>query len=690
MSKTQWSREMFKNYFALVNGEVAEMGDQLDLQLPIVPARSENNVHRREGDQEQHLQLNIETGTNLDVEDGMSESSLDEIDYMDRLLERVDTDEFNDDSVISNLNNVDDVDYVSKLSLTEKIAEIGIMHNVSHVVLHKFAKLFVELGHDIPIDPRTILKTSQCAIQQSDSFAHVGLEKGILNRLKNGISRDVLELKGQVNIDGIPLFKSSKTSFWPILVRITNCLDTRPFAVSVYCGPSKPESLDDYLEPFMSELKHLERNGIIYEKKNYRVDLSCFICDAPARAFIKGIVGHNAKRGCERCHQEGKIVLNRMTFSNVNNATLRTNDSFRCGFDKRHHKEESPILCLNIDMIKGFPLDYMHLVCLGVVKRWLTILTKGFVAADRKHLLNTDQIAIVNQRIDLYSKCFPSEFNRKGRSLNDLCRWKAVEFRNFLLYTGPLILKGILSDDKYNHFITLHTSFRILLSSSLTKDQSHFAKQCLEHYVFNFGIIYGAHHMVYNIHSLSHIADDCIFYDSPLDDFSSFPFENYLGQLKKLLRGTRKPLAQLCRRLSEIDNNSGVNKFLFHSRLLNQKLKVISSIKPNSRVDCFYMIKKGIIIKVTDILPDKIVGFRFFVEVNNDLESEEFERFFHKPVDSFDLNIYVGIGMDNETTTYLKSEVEIGCKCMIMSYFDSEDEQDKFLIQPLLHQNDRV
>lgn len=31
----------------------------------------------------------------------------------------------------------------------------------------------------------------------------------------------------------------------------------------------------------------------------------------------------------------------------------------------------------------------------------------------------------------------------------------------------------------------------------------------------------------------------------PLDSFSAFPFENFLGRLKVLLRGTRRPLAQL-------------------------------------------------------------------------------------------------------------------------------------------------
>ncbi|CAN8020675.1 unnamed protein product, partial [Ixodes persulcatus] len=37
----------------------------------------------------------------------------------------------------------------------------------------------------------------------------------------------------------------------------------------------------------------------------------------------------------------------------------------------------------------------------------------------------------------------------------------------------------------------------------------------------------------------------------PLDSFSSFPFENYLGQLKRLLRTGSRPLAKLYKRMME-------------------------------------------------------------------------------------------------------------------------------------------
>jgi hypothetical protein len=41
----------------------------------------------------------------------------------------------------------------------------------------------------------------------------------------------------------------------------------------------------------------------------------------------------------------------------------------------------------------------------------------------------------------------------------------------------------------------------------------------------------------------------------PLDSFSGFPFENYLGQLKRLLRKPYLPLSQVVRRLSEVHSS---------------------------------------------------------------------------------------------------------------------------------------
>lgn len=59
----------------------------------------------------------------------------------------------------------------------------------------------------------------------------------------------------------------------------------------------------------------------------------------------------------------------------------------------------------------------------------------------------------------------PREFARQPRSLDYLDKWKATEFRQFLLYTGPVVLKSVVSSDMYHHFLSFTIPMSILLNS---------------------------------------------------------------------------------------------------------------------------------------------------------------------------------------------------------------------------------
>ena len=57
--------------------------------------------------------------------------------------------------------------------------------------------------------------------------------------------------------------------------------------------------------------------------------------------------------------------------------------------------------------------------------------------------------------------------------------------------------------------------------------------------------------MIYNVHLISHLADDCIYFTKPLNWFSTFPFETELGKIVDMINGLNKPLAQLVRCVAE-------------------------------------------------------------------------------------------------------------------------------------------
>ena len=94
-----------------------------------------------------------------------------------------------------------------------------------------------------------------------------------------------------MNFDGLPLFKSSSTQFWPILARVCDPVETDPFMIGLYCGQKKPANLDEYLGDFVEEMQNLEQGPVDVNFKDgsraVQVRLSSFICDTPARAFVK-------------------------------------------------------------------------------------------------------------------------------------------------------------------------------------------------------------------------------------------------------------------------------------------------------------------------------------------------------------------------------------------------------------------
>ena len=184
----------------------------------------------------------------------------------------------------------------------------------------------------------------------------------------------------------------------------------------------------------------------------------------------------------------------------------------------------------------------MHCVCLGTVRRIFTFLMKGPLHVK----ISRQQVNLISSRLISLSRCFPQEFARKPRSLVEFERFKATEFRTLLLYSGPLVLKGIVNNSVYSHFMSLHVAIFILTHPEKCKMPNYLnhASDLLYHFVENASLVYGQEFVTCNIHSLLHIPEDCKKF-GPLDSYSCFPFENYLSFIKKLVRNGKHPLAQV-------------------------------------------------------------------------------------------------------------------------------------------------
>ena len=493
-------------------------------------------------------------------------------------------------------------------------------HQLSQATVNELLTILIRNGLDVPKDYRTLMKTPRyvdVVDKCGGSYFYLGIQNGVSKALANTFELEkTLFIELTVNVDGLPLHKSTNSQLWPILGSINSSSDV--FVIGIFHGVSKPNSVSDYLHDFIVESSYLIKNGLLLNGTQYPFSLKCFISDAPARSFLKCTIGHSGYNACERCTVCGERVQNRTVYNSAKgNEQKRTGDEFNEGkYLQDHQKEISPLADIGIDCIKQFPLDYMHLVCLGVVKRILTFLIKGPNVCK----ISQQLIGQISDKMSNHSGLMPSEFNRQPRRLSELCYWKSTEFRQFILYHGPIVLKGIVNNALYKHFLSLHVSITLLLNSKISDTDISYARDLLCWFVNNAKVIYGESFNVYNVHSLIHIADDVEHFKTSLNSFSAFKFENFMQVLKKYVRGSTNPISQVIKRLSE------------HRDL------TIKHDKPKSKLnaygkDSFFFDTKGDLHCIIKVIGDgylecKVVNQRYL------------ESFYCVPLDSKQLGIY--------------------------------------------------
>ncbi|CAI6353315.1 unnamed protein product [Macrosiphum euphorbiae] len=395
------------------------------------------------------------------------------------------------------------------------------------VLIYSLLKILRLEGLNLPKDARTLLKTPKAREHSiikyihPGSYIHLGVEFMLTKILT--INLDIIEqnttIKLGFNIDSFPLTTSSKSSFLPILLSFVNIpkLFNIVIPVGIYHGKfKKPSSSHEFLQYFTSEMKIILTNGISIKDKLITFEISQVVCDAPAKSFILNVKGHNAyHHGCNSCIVEGTYIDNkRMAYLDLN-APLRSNKTFRDKQDSFYHKDSSPLEEFPIDITSTVVLEYMHNICLGVMKKLIVFWVKG-----KKPVRLVDPNAVSEELINL--KCYlPSEFNRLPRLLEECEHWKATEFRTFLLYTGPTVLKGRLKQPLLKHFMLLNYAIRLLISSENCYTHNNLAKDMLKQFVHEYGSFYGEGYVGYNVHGLIHLADFVLIHGN-LDLFSAF------------------------------------------------------------------------------------------------------------------------------------------------------------------------
>lgn len=231
-----------------------------------------------------------------------------------------------------------------------------------------------------------------------------------------------------------------------------------------------------------------------------------------------------------------------MTFSKLRADELRTNESFRAKTHAEHHREATPLEDLPIDMVADFPVcDAHHLLHIGLMKKFLKGWSTGSFGFDTKWSKQT-----INEISNFLVNCkLPVEIHRRMRKLMEMPRWKATEYRTFLMYVGVVVLKKYLPRFYYDHFLLFYCSIVIMNNQFFIDRQlMTVAEDMIRDFLLIFRQKYGAHHFSSNLHNLSHIVDEVKRF-GPLQNFDAYKFENKLQDIKKMIRLGNNQLAQL-------------------------------------------------------------------------------------------------------------------------------------------------
>lgn len=487
---------------------------------------------------------------------------------------------------------------------------------------------------------------------------YFGLERAVKAILRDYSTdnKEVKELNLTFNIDGLSISRSGTESLWIISCSERNT--KKVYLVAVFNGKKKPTDANEFMQEFVEELIGLIKNG--FGENKISISYSAIICDAPAKSFILYLKGHTGYNSCTKCLIKGEYINRKnkrngkkrrgtVCFPGIGPFRMKTNKGFADNAYKEYDSKKETILkeIPKFGCITSIPLDYMHLILLGVMKKLIRLWVMG-------PKLEASHITKISKTLLILKNSTPIEFNRKPRSLLEFAHWKATEFRTFLLYTGPVALKNIVNEKIYENFLLLHTATSILVNKSLVQVPENINKchKMLKKFVLGIQQIYGKQFVSHNLHNLLHICDDVKEYGA-LDEFSAFKFENEMSSIKRMIRKDYKPLEQIARRYSEresimqpqlekpysLSNSHNSGPLTRNCGNITKQYKVLKhqdfTINCTTPKDSCILLKDGTFCKVKNIVTsetnDIILIVKPFIKINS---------FYDNP-DSRNINIYM-------------------------------------------------
>lgn len=441
--------------------------------------------------------------------------------------------------------------------------------------------------------------------------------------------------------------------------------------------------------PFVDELNILLKTGIQINEHYVNIRIRCFVCDSPARAFLKGVTNFNGRHGCQKCVVVGEWSHDNRTMSFPHyGLPVRTDQDFRNRTCSSHHKAKSPLEDLPIDMIKDIIVaEELHLIHLGYMKRCLFGWRDG-TFKNYKGKWTASEISSISQY--LWACKMPRELHRTVRGLDYLSNWKGLEFRTFFHYISIAVLKNYLEYELYEHFLLIFCAITIC-SSNVYSHLLDTAKDMIICFVEMYISIYGIGSITSNIHNLAHVVEEVNRFGI-LSSMNAYPFENKLYHIKRLLRHGKYPMAQAANRLTEMSKLSLITKDVKTYPICSGENNgdEISKARMNERYFYKVEIEDGLYLSNEEhnkwflTKNNEIVGMENSIKKYSGLliygtALEILENVFEQPIRSSYINIFKSnLIKKQETKFYCINDIK--CKLVMIS-----QNQNQFIFIPLIH-----
>ena len=184
---------------------------------------------------------------------------------IDNIINESDQDDSSEDETRENND--------SQLGITFKdhLITMAIDKSLNGTQITALLKLFRKhnIGGKLPLSSRTLLSTPrniETRIISNMDYYYFGVKKQIVYNLETNYPNfNGSKILLSMNIDGIPFYKSTKHSCWPILMSC-NIKPTTVFLVTITYGQTKPKD-NEFLREAILEIKELMESGLYFFKR---------------------------------------------------------------------------------------------------------------------------------------------------------------------------------------------------------------------------------------------------------------------------------------------------------------------------------------------------------------------------------------------------------------------------------------